>query len=583
MAKGVLPEHWLDELRWRVNIIDVVGEHVSLKRTGNRYIGLCPFHSEKTPSFNLDSESQLFYCFGCQKGGNVINFVMEYDKLDFVEAVTQLAERVHMQLPEGGGLPRPAYDTALREAVLEANAKAARYYYDLLWGDHGAAALDYLYRRGLDDQTIKKFGLGATGALWDGLTDYLTGSGVDFETQKAAGLALEKDTRRYDMFRERVVFPIISAQGKVLGFGGRVLGSGTPKYLNSPDTPVFNKKDGLYALNLVKKQRGLNRLLLVEGYMDVVALTQQGINGAVATLGTALTDNQARLARRYADSVWVCYDGDAAGQKATARALDILEDQRCPARAYDLPEGLDPDEYLRVHGREAFSRLKPLSPVEYRMRRAADGVDMTVEDNRLQYAIRCCQLLTKVETPIELDAHMTRLAADTGIDRDVLIRQLEAERGVRPRRERPRPANERGRGANRAAPVTQSQRAQYMLLAMLSKKMCAPGLVAQEDFIDPMARFMAGQLIAGVSPMALMDLMKTDEERALAARILGQELMIEPDNADKSVDDLIRQIRLEKLALAMEQAKAALALAKGDERRTLIDRIQQLSMEMDRP
>ena len=585
MARGVfLPDHWLDELRWRVNIVDVIGQHVSLKRTGNRYTGLCPFHSEKTPSFNVDAESQLYYCFGCLKGGNVINFVMEYDKLEFVEAVTQLAERAHMQLPEGTGAPRPAYDAAQREAVFDANHKAARYYFDLLWGDHGAAALDYLYKRGLDDQTIKKFGIGATGGEWDGLTEHLTGLGVDFEVQKAAGLALEKDTRRYDMFRERVIFPIISAQGKVLGFGGRILGSGNPKYLNSPDTPVFNKKDGLYALNLVKKQRGLTRLLLVEGYMDVVALTQQGIPGAVATLGTALTENQARLSRRYADSVWVCYDGDAAGQKATLRALDILEAQRCAARAYDLPDGMDPDEYLRAHGREGFGELKPLSPVEYRMRRAADGVDMSVEDNRLQYAIRCCQFLTRVETPIELDAHLSRLAQTTGIDRDVLTRQLDAERGKRPPREaRPRPSAERRHEASRVGPVTQSQRAQYMLLAMLSKKLCRPDTVSEQDFTDPMAQAIARHLIAGVSPMALMDLMETDRERALAAQILGQELVIVPDNTEKSVEDLIRQIRLDKLAQAMEQAKAALTLAKGDERRTLIDRIQQLSMEMDRP
>ncbi|NLG24391.1 MAG: DNA primase, partial [Clostridiales bacterium] len=310
-----IPDAWLDDLRSRLNIVDVVSEYVPLKQKGRRFWGLCPFHGEKTPSFSVDSEGQMYYCFGCHKGGNVIHFVMELERMEFLDAVKLLADRARLPLPDRTGQP-DGPSRALRDRIFEANQAAARYYHDLIWSDEGAQVLGYLHRRGLDDAAIRRFGLGASPEGRDGLIRHLGEKGFEAAELVAAGLAGERDGRRYDVFRERAMFPIISAQGRVLGFGGRAMGDGQPKYLNTADTPAFNKRQGLYALNMAKAERGLERLVLVEGYMDVVSLRAAGVPGVVATLGTALTEEQARLTRRYAPEVWVCYDGDPPGQKA---------------------------------------------------------------------------------------------------------------------------------------------------------------------------------------------------------------------------------------------------------------------------
>ncbi|MGI6239234.1 MAG: DNA primase, partial [Christensenellales bacterium] len=351
---GWFADTWLEELRSRISIEETIGEHVRLKQRGKRYWGLCPFHNEKTPSFSVDSESQLYYCFGCHKGGTVFNFVMDIEHMEFPDAVKYLAERAHMPLPENAGASASRYSGGDREKLYEANVAAARYYHDLLWTEAGAGALNYLYTRGLTDADIRRFGLGASPAGWDDLTRELEGGGIPRETLTAAGLTVERDGRAFDMFRGRVIFPIISPQGRVLGFGGRAMGDAQPKYLNTPDTPVFNKRNGLYALNFAKTERGLGRLVLVEGYMDVVSLRRHGVPGVVATLGTALTEEQCRLMKRYAGEVWISYDGDAAGRRAALRALDILDAADVGARVIDYPAGMDPDDYIKEHGRAGF-------------------------------------------------------------------------------------------------------------------------------------------------------------------------------------------------------------------------------------
>lgn len=306
------PPSWLDELRARADIVQIVGQYVQLKKNGRKYWGLCPFHGEKTASFSVDPEKQLFYCFGCKAGGSVIHFVMEIEHLPFPEAVKHLADQLHMPLPQMEADPDYQRRQTQRERLLACNRDAAHFFYETLFTPAGQPMLDYLKRRGVSDGVIRKFGLGAAPNSWDALTRAMQAKGYTTEELQMAGLIVIKDAeeatadrparprRAFDMFRNRAIFPIIDQYGNVLAFGGRAIENVQPKYLNTSDTPIFNKRLGVYAANLLRKERHLERVVLVEGYMDVVSLTQFGVTGVCATLGTALTSEQAKLLKRFA-------------------------------------------------------------------------------------------------------------------------------------------------------------------------------------------------------------------------------------------------------------------------------------------
>ena len=346
------PPAWMDELRARSDIVQTVSGYVALKKNGKKYWGLCPFHGEKTPSFSVDPEMQLYYCFGCKAGGTVFTFIMEMERLTFPEAVELLAERAHMPMPQM--IQDEDYERrrSQRERLLSANREAARFFHETLFTPAGAAALDYLKRRGLSDGVIRKFGLGAAPDSWDALLNHLTGKGYTQEELRLVNLIAVKEAvpasegqparprRAYDIFRNRAMFPVIDQYGNVLAFSGRILDpKGERKYLNTSDTPVFNKGKNIFGANLLRKERHLDRVILVEGNMDVVSLTQFGIRGVCATLGTAFTLDQARLIKRFAPMVCLAYDGDAAGQHAILRGLDILKEAGVPVRVLDFPPG----------------------------------------------------------------------------------------------------------------------------------------------------------------------------------------------------------------------------------------------------
>lgn len=296
-----LPEAWLDELRSRADIVQIISGYVPLKKNGHRYWGLCPFHGEKTASFSVDSEKQLYYCFGCKASGTVIQFIMDMERLEYLDAVKRLADQLHMPLPQLVDDPDYQRKRDQRDRLLAANKEAAKFFYQTLFTEAGKPMLDYLKGRGLSDSVIRRFGLGAAPNSWDALTKHLTGMGYTLEELRLCGLTVIREAepateeaparprRAFDMFRNRAIFPIIDQYGSVLAFGGRILGQGQPKYLNTSDTPVFNKRLGVYAANLLRKERHLERVVLVEGYMDVVSLSQFGVTGVCATLGTALT------------------------------------------------------------------------------------------------------------------------------------------------------------------------------------------------------------------------------------------------------------------------------------------------------
>ena len=567
---------WLDELRSRTSLEEVVSEYVPLKQKGRRYWGCCPFHNEKTPSFSVDAEAQLYYCFGCHKGGTVINFVMDMERMEFMDAVRLLAERAHMEVPVRD---RRSAESGVsqddRERMYDANREAARFFHQLLWTGEGATALNYLYGRGLNDADIRRFGLGASPGGWDGLYNHLSEAGFSPEIQEKAGLIVRRDGRCFDMFRGRVMFPIINAQGRVLGFGGRVLGDGQPKYLNTAETPVFNKRRGLYALNMASKERSVGRLVLVEGYMDTVSLRKHGVKGVVATLGTALTEEQARLMKRYAPEVWISYDGDSAGQKAALRALDIFDAQDLPARVIDYPGGMDPDDFVKANGLEGFEALPKLDSTSYRMLRARDGLDTSQQDGMTQYALRCCAILKNVKSPVEMENHLRRLVNETGYDREILLRQI----GVSATAQTREP--ERRRRRVEAAPGEELL-AERALVAMLAAGLIPAELVKPGDFTDNVNSALAERLIAGDSVNAYIEELEGEAERTRALQAINYEpLPSTPEDAAKDAENCLKTIRKSRITRRIEQIKREIGTASPEQKTALYQQMTAMMSELD--
>lgn len=571
---GRLSDAWLDELRSRANLEEIVSEYVPLKQKGRRFWGCCPFHNEKTPSFSVDSEAQMYYCFGCHKGGTVINFVMEMERMEFMDAVRLLADRAHMEIPEQSqtGSGRTSPDE--RERIYEANTLAARFFHSTLWTGEGAEALNYLYKRGLNDSDIRRFGLGAAPKGWDALRRYMAEQGFDDALLEKAGLIVRKDGRAYDMFRGRAIFPIINAQGRVVGFGGRAMGDAQPKYLNTSETPVFNKRQGLYALNFAKKERNLGRLVLVEGYMDTVSLRKYGVAGVVATLGTALTEEQARLIKRYAPEVWISYDGDGAGRKAALRALDIFDSQDMKARVVDYPGGMDPDDFVKANGLAGFDALPKYGATEYRMMRARDDLDVSTQEGMTQYAMRCCEILKKVKSPIERENYLRRLANETGYDRQVLLSQL----GVMAAAPTHAPAR---RAAREEPPASDAELAERALLTLLREGAMPAEMVKIEDFTQGTARTLAERLLAGKGVNSLLESMDEDE-RVRAVRMLNYEPV--PDDREEALrlaETCLRTIRKSRLMLRAAKIQEEIQTAAPEQKRALYEQMDAISRELD--
>ena len=525
------PASWLDDLRSRSDIVQVISGYVGLKKSGRKYWGLCPFHGEKTASFSVDAEQQLFYCFGCKAGGNVISFIMEIERCSFHEAVEILAERAHIPLPEMVNDADWEQRHTRRERLLQANKEAARFYHKMLFESAGAASLQYLRRRGLSDAVIRKFGLGAAPDQWSALTDHLLSAGYTLDELSSVGLTVVKPPkesdgkpRYFDMFRNRAIFPIIDMYKNVLAFGGRSLGKELPKYMNTSDTPVFNKRKGVYAANLLRQQRHLDHVILVEGYMDVVSLTQFGVNGVCATLGTALTNEQARLLRRFAPEVYLGYDGDSAGQHAILRGLDILEEEGIPARVLDFPDGLDPDEFIRRDGAEGFSALPAITAAEYRLRRLKESFDLSGDEGRMNYVRKAAYILAPLD-PVGEETYVKTLMLETGFSREVLKQQIEAARRVSskdgseavPASVPRKPVSLPRRSSGVSSPELA---AQETLLGLLATGQIPKDMVEEKDFEEDELKSLYTALVSGASPASLLDNAPDDETRSRYTRIL---------------------------------------------------------------
>lgn len=426
------PEEWLRELIEKNDIVDVISQYIPLKRQGMRYWAKCPWHSERNASFSVQPAKQFYYCFSCKKGGGVINFMMEYEKLTYVEAVERLAERANMELPEtkfsAKDREREKKQKEYKKRLHDVMRSAALMYHEILRSDEGAAARAYLARRGVL-QAAGKFGLGYAPDRYDTALKTLTAKGYSVKELVDAGLVRRKNDHAYDIFRGRVIFPVQDVNANVIALGGRIIGDGEPKYLNSPETLIFNKRENLYALNMVKKRQGLSEITLVEGYMDVVSLAAAGYDTAVAALGTAFTSGQARLIKRYASSAAVMLDSDRAGITAAQKACSILEKERLDTRVVLLDDGMDPDEYIRKYGLEALQRRvrEGITPTELRLRTLKQGFNMQIEQDRVRYSTKACEIIGKLDNEIEKDRYYSKVARETGISVQTLSAQ--ASRG----------------------------------------------------------------------------------------------------------------------------------------------------------
>ena len=418
-----LSDSFLQELKMKTDIEDVISTYVTLKRRGATLVGLCPFHNEKTPSFTVYPTTQSFYCFGCGAGGDAITFLKKIENLDYLDAVKTLAQRAGLQMPQEG------FDDSLskrRRRILEMNREAARFYHSVLLSPEGKVGYDYYIGRALSAATINHFGLGFAPNQWDALLKHMRAKGYQPAELVDAGLARKGQKGYYDNFRNRVMTPIIDVRGNVIAFGGRVLDDSKPKYVNSPETLVYHKSDTVFALQIAKRSAS-RRFVLCEGYMDVISMQQAGIDTAVCACGTALTPEQVRLISEYADEVILSYDSDEAGQKATLRSLELFRNSPVKVGVLQIPGAKDPDEYIKKYGAERFKALLDGvgNALDFRLGRLRSQYDLAQDAQRLEYVKEAVNMLAERSNPTEQEVYAGRLAEETNISKTAIMTQLE--------------------------------------------------------------------------------------------------------------------------------------------------------------
>ena len=435
MANNGFNERWVEELKSKCDILTVIGKYTRLTRKGRSYWGLCPFHHEKTPSFSVNEAGQYYHCFGCGVGGDVIKFVMAIENIDFIDAVKLLADQVGMKLPELGDGEGMREAKQKKDSLRAMMKVAAKHYFDNLKQPGGARALEYLRGRGIEDKYIVRFGLGASLGAFE-MIEFLSKQGYSKDLMVEAGLAEVKNGKYLDAYQGRLMFPIFNNFSEVVAFGGRALDKTSfAKYKNTTQTTLFDKSKTIYGLNLItklKQREKVTSLIMVEGYMDTISLVQAGIENVVASMGTALTQFQAKKLKNYCDTVYICYDGDTAGQTATLRGLDILKNAGLKVLVVSLPDGLDPDDVIKKRGRDTFMRLldeaKPL--VEYKLSLAEKLLNGTL-DGRTAYASKALDVLSEIEGSVEKEAYLPIVREKSGLSLDSLKRDLYDEKRIK--------------------------------------------------------------------------------------------------------------------------------------------------------
>ena len=554
----------IEEVRQKNDIVDVVSQYVKLTRKGSSYFGLCPFHNEKTPSFSVTPGKQMYYCFGCGAGGNVFNFIMEYENYTFGEALKHLADRAGVELPQIEYSKEVREKAQERAELLEINKQAAQYFYYQLRTEKSAQGYQYLTGRGLSEETMRKFGLGYSDKFGGGLYQFLKSKGYGDDRLRESGL-FNVDERHgmYDKFWNRVIFPIMDVNNRVIGFGGRVMGDGKPKYLNSPETKIFDKSRNLYGLNVARTTRR-KYLILCEGYMDVISMHQAGFTNAVASLGTALTSGHASLLKRYTQEVLLLYDSDEAGVRAALRAIPILREAGVNSRVVNLRPYKDPDEFIKNLGAEAFEeRLEQASDsFMFRVSIAESEFPMEEPQGQNRFFERCAEMLLELKDELErnlyIEAIVKKYRGQYGISVEDLRKRVNtlalkgtpAERRIQPKKSQ--------EGAPKKKKDSASDQAQKLMLTWIVTYPKIFDKVAQyltpEDFVVPLYREVARMLFSQreegeVNPARLLNSFTDSEEQREVASLFNATIHLEtPKEQDQAFADTLLRIKTESLA-----------------------------------
>ena len=582
----------VEEVRSRSDIVDVISQYVGLQKKGSQYFGLCPFHNEKTGSFSVSPQKQMYYCFGCGAGGNVFSFLMNYENMSFKEAIEELAPKAGVTLPEVEMSYQDRKKADRRSRLMEINKEAAGYFYKLLRSDHGKQAHDYFIKRELSPETMQKFGLGYSDKVSDDLYRYLRSKGYDDNILKDSGL-ITMDERKgpHDKFWNRAMFPIMDANGKVVAFGGRVMGEGEPKYLNSPETEVFNKSRTLYGLYLARKSRR-EQFILCEGYMDVIALHQAGFDNAVASLGTALTSGHASMLKRYVKDVYLSYDSDGAGQKAAMRAIPILKEVGIHCKIIDMSPYKDPDEFIKALGADEYE--KRIASAEnsfiYQVRQTQKQYDMTDPAKKSEFQKQVAYMIvTGFDNEIERGNYTESVAAGFNIPLDALksyIRELGQENGIL-KKESPAKADADSYKRPKDDGMKKSQR---LLLTWLSednriysiiKEYIVPG-----DFEDGVYRQVADMVFeqyvsAGtINPSSIMDRFLDPEEHRTVAEIFNTTVGELTNDSDLSKALKETMLRIKKNSLTMASKDGTDSLSRVIEGKKSLQKLEKLNIQL---
>jgi DNA primase len=574
---GRIPEDVIEAIRAHHDIVDVAGRYVHLKKSGRNHTGLCPFHSEKTPSFSVNQEKQMFYCFGCGVGGNVITFLMEMESYSFLEAVKQLAEDAHIAIPESTSDPDPGKSSE-RDQMLKAHELAAKWFqHVLVHTDYGHKALSYLEKRGFTDETIQTFQIGYSPPSWDALTLFLQKRGFSLPLMESAGLLSERsDGKSYvDRFRDRIMFPIFDSQGKVIAFGGRVIDSSQqPKYLNSPETLLFNKSRNLYNLHMARGViRKKQQAILFEGYVDVMSAYQAGIHNGVATLGTSLTDDHAKILRRNSEQVILCYDADDAGQSAAYRGLDLLLNSGCTVKVATMPKNVDPDDYIRQYGAQKFNLEViggAISLTAFKLQHLRKNFDLTDEQSRLKYVHEAIIAISALQHPIERDHYLRQLSEEFKLSLDalkqeqkqVVYKQKKEKSGDNPNK----PWNTNiinGKKFVKSSPLLPAfQNAERTLIGYMMRDASICHQVQNElgdqfnvDEYAALAAFLYAFYgdFDEANPSQFIHMLQDDKLIRIAASLSMAEL--NPDPSPKEIADMIRRVQDQPKWLEIERKK----------------------------
>lgn len=564
-------EDLIEEVRSRNDIVDVIGSYVTLKRRGNSYMACCPFHHEKTPSFHVSRDKQMYHCFGCGVGGNVLTFVMEYENYSFPEAVKMLAERAGVVLPEQDYSKEQRQKENYKTVLKEMNKAAAVYFnYMLTKTPSGAHALAYYHERGFSDETIQRFGLGYANVYANDLYMYLKKNGYTDDQMKDSGLVrIDEKKGGQDMFWNRAMVPILDINGKVVGFGGRVLGDGLPKYINTKETAVFDKSHTLFAMNIARrsKRRGI---ILCEGYMDVIAMHQAGFDNAAASLGTALTMGHATIVKRYTDEVYLAYDSDGAGRKATMKAIGIMREVGIATRVIDLKPYKDPDEFIHNFGKEAFEEriANAVTGIVFEIDSIAAAYNLKDPEEKIRFVKDAAKRLAQLEEPVVRHSYIDAVAEKYNLNPDDLkaivtkygtigiTSKPEADETFVDVRGTSSQSPPQSREEKEADAKTQPQR--LLLTWMVGNPylfQALDGIVTEDDFIDEDYHTVAKKLFdqyketGSVNPAAIVNLFEDIEKQRLVAKILQTELDFEipEDEKEEAVNELVRKVKIARI------------------------------------